>query len=91
MDCLFERLGKKIRGVFDTWNVDDVNGAIVYTIANEMCADVNVLHAGMGVRVMTACNGPLVIAVEEGGLGLLEAEFLEERAKPNYLVCTMGA
>ena len=40
---------------------------------------------------MAACYGPLVIAVEEGGLGLLEAEFFEERAKPNYLACTMGA
>lgn len=91
MDCLFERLGKKICGVFDTWNVDDINGAVIYAIMNEMCMDVNVLHAGMGVRVMAACYGPLVITVEEGGLGLLEAEFFEERVKPNYLVCTMGA
>ena len=42
----------------------DVNDAVVDAVADEMCANIDVLHARMGVGVVCACDGSKIVAVE---------------------------
>ena len=69
----------------------NVDYSIVDTRSDEVLAKIDVLHARMGVRVVCASYGTLVVAVKDGWLSLRKAELMEKRAEPNDLSCTMSA
>jgi hypothetical protein len=87
----FKRFGKEVCRVFNTRDMNNINGVGVDTVTDEMSTYVNMLHAWVGMGVMAAGNSALVVTVEKGGMGLWEAKFFEEWAKPNDLASTMGA
>jgi hypothetical protein len=58
----------------------DVDESAANGVVDEVCTDVNVLHAQVGLWVMGAHNCPLVVTVKGGRVVLWEAQFLEERA-----------
>jgi hypothetical protein len=67
----------------------DVDEVLVDRISNEMCANVDVFHAGVGLGIMGASDGSLVVAIKGGGLFLCETEFEEKGTEPKKLSSTM--
>ena len=78
--CTVQCLCEQVSRVFDTRDVVDVDESRVYSVADKMCTDVNMLHVGVGVWILYACDGALVVAVEWGGIELRKSEFIEKRS-----------
>jgi hypothetical protein len=64
---------------------------IVDAFADEMNLYVDMLHFRMGVGVMCAYDGPLVVTTHEGGSRLIKTEFFKEGAEPDDLSGTVSA
>jgi hypothetical protein len=57
--------------------MDDIDEAMVDTVADEMRADVDVLHSGMCLWVVGAGHGALIVAEQGRGVVLGKAQFVE--------------
>ena len=67
----------------------DIDEFEVDRVMDEVGTDVDVLHARMGLGVVCARNGALVITVQGSGMLLWEAKSVEEGAEPEDLPCAM--
>ena len=63
VSCMVQWFCEQVGGVFDARDVVVIDKPVVHRIANEVCADVDVFHSGVGLRVVCAGNGTLVVAV----------------------------
>jgi hypothetical protein len=91
MRKLVKRLCEKVGGVLNTRNMMNIDDATIDAVAYEMCAQVDVFHARVGVGVMCTRNSPLIVAIQNRGVVLIESQLSEERAKPNDLASAMSA
>ena len=68
-----------------------INYSPVDTVSYEVSSDVNMFHPRVGMWVVSARDGALVVAEKCGRVGLGEAEFGEKRAEPDDLARAMRA
>jgi hypothetical protein len=57
-----KRLGEEIGDVLLTRDVYDIDESLHHAVPNQVFVDGNVLHLQVCVRIMSACNGALVVA-----------------------------
>ena len=61
LEDLGERFREEVGSVGMVWQVDYIDESLVDTVSNEMRMDVDMLHLGMSVRVVSADDGALVV------------------------------
>ena len=61
MDVLFKGFCKQVCRVLNARDMLNANDALVNTIANVMDVNVHVLHAQVGMRVMSIGNSALIV------------------------------
>ena len=91
MSELVEWFGKKIGRILNAWDVMNIYNMRVHAISYKMLTEIDMLHAGVRVGVMGACDGPLIVAVENGGAQLGKAKFVEKCAEPDDLASAVSA
>ena len=91
MDDFFERFCEQVSRILDARDVFNCKHAIIDTIANKMDANVNVLHFGVVMRIMSAYDSSLIVARHNGRSRLGKAKFFEQRTKPDDLMRAMCA
>jgi hypothetical protein len=64
---------------------------MVYRVADEMRAYVDMFHSRVCLWIVSASYGALVITVEGRWTKLSEADFIKERAQPDYLLRAVWA
>ena len=68
-----ERFCEYVSNVFNSWNVNDVQSATRDAITNEVISNLYVLHASMMLRILSASDCSLIIAIDRGCGRLMEA------------------
>ena len=91
MSELVKWFGKKIGRILNAWDVMNIYNMRVHAISYKMLTEIDMLHAGVRVGVMGACDGPLIVAVENGGAQLGKAKFVEKCAEPDDLASAVSA
>lgn len=64
----------------------DTNKFAIDSIINEVGLDANLFHMRMGLRVMSAHDSALVIAIEWSGMVLRTTKFMEKGTEPQDLL-----
>ena len=72
-----ERLGEQIRAVVFRRAMHDRDVLGFDAFADEVMTNVDVLRAGVELRVVCECDGGLIVRVECGGAGRRESEVRE--------------
>jgi hypothetical protein len=78
MDDFFEWFCEQVSRILDTRDVFNCKHMIIDTITNKMDANVNVLHFGVVMRIMSANNSSLIVARHNSRSRLVKAKFFEQ-------------
>ncbi len=63
MHNMVEWFGEKIHRVFNSWDVVYIDKVLVDRVTNETSTNVDMLHMGMGLWVVGACECSLIVAI----------------------------